>query len=215
MAIHPRSSEPTLTYFNLLYYYAMSMTKDNIVTLPEPNLRKKSARVGVITDEVKQLIADMIEATIDWENSRDHEAAVGLAAIQVNQLFRVFIVRNDFEKTEDKRFTVFINPEIVKKFGPIEEEYEGCLSVPDVYGKVARHQSVKLRAMNEQGETFRVTAHGFLARILQHEVDHTNGTVFIDHIKEKQDAFYRLMPEGGLEPLDYEKDIKNNSILWD
>ena len=52
------------------------------------------------------------------------------------------------------------------------------------------------------------------ARILQHEVDHCNGIVFIDHIKEKSDAFYRLMPEGGLEPLDYQKDIKNNSILW-
>jgi peptide deformylase len=190
------------------------MNRSNIVTLPEPNLRKKSARVGMITDEVKQLVADMIEATIDWENSRDHEAAVGLAAIQVNKLFRVFIVRNDFEKTEDKRFTVFINPEIVKQFGPIEEDYEGCLSVPDVYGKVARHQSVKLRALNENGEVFRVTAHGFFARILQHEVDHTNGIVFIDHIKEKTDAFYRLMPEGGLEQLDYEKDIKNNSILW-
>lgn len=190
------------------------MDRTNIVTLPEPNLRKKSARVGVVTEEVKQLVTDMIAATIDWENSRDHEAAVGLAAIQVNKLYKVFIVRNDFEKTEDKRFTVFINPEIIKKFGPIEEEFEGCLSVPDVYGKVARYQSVKLRALNENGEAFRVTAHGFFARILQHEVDHTNGIVFIDHIKDSSDAFYRLMPEGGLEPLDYEKDIKNNSILW-
>lgn len=177
-------------------------------------MRKKSARVGVITDEIKQLIADMIAATIDWENSRDHEAAVGLAAIQVNTLYRIFIVRNDFEKTEDKRFTVFINPEIVKKFGPIEEEYEGCLSVPDVYGKVARHQSIKLKALNENGQSFRVTAHGFLARILQHEVDHTNGLVFIDHIKENPAAFFRLMPEGGLKPLNYEADIQNNSILW-
>ncbi len=192
----------------------MSMDRSNIVTLPEPNLRKKSARVGVITDEIKQLIADMIAATIDWENSRDHEAAVGLAAIQVNTLYRIFIVRNDFEKTEDKRFTVFINPEIVKKFGPIEEEYEGCLSVPDVYGKVARHQSIKLKALNENGQSFRVTAHGFLARILQHEVDHTNGLVFIDHIKENPAAFFRLMPEGGLKPLNYEADIQNNSILW-
>lgn len=190
------------------------MTKDDIVTLPEPRLRQKSVRVGIITDEIKKLIHDMIDATVDWENSRDHEAAVGLAAIQVNHLYKIFIVRNDFENTEDKRFTVFINPEIVKRYGPLEEEYEGCLSVPDVYGKVSRHQSVKVKALNEKGESFRVTAHGFLARILQHEVDHTNGTVFIDHIKNQPDAFYKLMPEGGLSPLDYTKDIKNNTILW-
>ena len=166
----------------------MSMTKDNIVTLPEPNLRKKSVRIGVITSDVKKLIADMKAATIDWENTRDHEAAVGLAAIQVNKLYRVFIVRNNFEDTEDQSFTAFINPEIVKSFGPIEEDFDG--------------------------QEFRVTAHDYLARILQHEIDHTQGVVIIDHIKEKKDAFYRLMPEGGLEPLDYEKDIKNNSILW-
>lgn len=191
------------------------MTKDDIVTLPEPNLRQKSQRVGIITDEIKQLIKDMKAATIDWENSRDHEAAVGLAAIQVNKLYRIFLVRNDFEKVEDQRFKVFINPEIVKTIGPIEEDYEGCLSVPDVYGKVPRYQSVKVKALDENGQPFRVTAHGFLARILQHEVDHTLGKVFIDHIKDKEDAFYRLLPEGGLEPLDYEKDIKNNVILWE
>jgi peptide deformylase len=190
------------------------MNKDNIVTLPEPNLRKRSEKVGIITDEIKKLIDDMIDATIDWENSRDHEAAVGLAAIQVNKLYRIFIIRNDFETITDKRFTAFINPEIVKKIGPMEEDYEGCLSVPDVYGKVERYQSVKVKALNENGQSFRVTAHGYLARILQHEVDHTHGVVFIDYIKSKKNAFFRLMPEGGLEPLDYEKDIKNNAILW-
>ena len=190
------------------------MNKEAIVTLPEPNLRQKSQKVGVITDEIEKLIDDMISATIDWENSRDHEAAVGLAAIQVNKLYRIFIIRNDFENTEDQGFTVFINPEIVKKVGPLEEDYEGCLSVPDVYGKVSRYQSVKVKALGKDGKPFRVTANGLLARTLHHEIDHTHGIVFIDHIKQKKDAFYRLMPEGGLEPLDYEKDIKANSILW-
>lgn len=190
------------------------MTKDDIVTLPEPNLRQRSQKVGIITDEIKQLIQNMIDATVDWENSRDHEAAVGLAAIQVNQKYRIFILRNDFENPENKQFTVFINPEIVKKIGPLEEDYEGCLSVPDVYGKVPRYQSVKVKAVNEDGRSFRVTAHGYLARVLQHEVDHTHGKVFIDHIKDKKDAFFRLLPEGGLEPLNYEKDIKNNDFLW-
>lgn len=192
----------------------MNMTKDNIVTLPEPNLRKSSRRVGIITDEIKQLINDMVSATLDWEESRDHEAAVGLAAIQVNQLYRIFIIRNDFENTENHTFKVFINPEIVKKIGPIEEDYEGCLSVPDIYGKIPRYQGVKVKALNEEGKPFRVTAYGYLARILQHETDHTHGKLIIDHIKGKSDAFYKLMPEGGLKPLDYEKEIKNNPILW-
>lgn len=190
------------------------MNKDNIVTLPATNLRKRSQKVGFITDEIHKLINDMVEATVDWENSRDHEAAVGLAAVQVDELYRIFIIRNDFENTDNKKFTVFINPEIVKKIGPMEEDYEGCLSVPDIYGKVLRYQSVKVKALNENGQSFRVTAHGYLARILQHEIDHTHGIVFIDHIKDRKDAFYRLLPEGGLEPLDYEKDIKQNSILW-
>lgn len=190
------------------------MTKDDIVFVPEPNLRRRSIKVGIITDEIKKLISDMVTATIDWENSRDHEAAVGLAAVQVNKLYRIFIIRNDYDDISNKQFTVFINPEIVKKIGPIEEEYEGCLSVPEIYGKVARHQSVKIKAINENGEPFRVTAHGFIARILQHETDHTNGILFIDHIKNNSKAFYKMNKDGAIEPLDYEKHIKNNSILW-
>lgn len=190
------------------------MTKDDIVFVPEPNLRRRSVKVGVITDEIKKLINDMINATIDWENSRDHEAAVGLAAVQVNKLYKIFIIRNDYDDISNQNFTVFINPEIVKKLGPIEEEYEGCLSVPEIYGKVGRHQSVKIKAINQNGEPFRVTAHGFIARILQHETDHTHGILFIDHIKDDPKAFYKMNSEGAIEPLDYEKHIKDNSILW-
>ncbi len=190
------------------------MTKDDIVFVPEPNLRRRSVKVGVITDDIKKLIVDMITATIDWENSRDHEAAVGLAAVQVNKLFRIFIIRNDYDDISNQNFTVFINPEIVKKLGPIEEEYEGCLSVPEIYGKVRRHQSVKIKAINENGEPFRVTAHGFIARILQHETDHTHGILFIDHIKDAPEAFFKMNSDGAIEPLDYEKHIKDNAILW-
>ena len=156
----------------------------------------------------------MIAATISWEESREHEVAVGLAAIQVDNLYRVFIVRDDFEDAKNKNFTVFINPEIAKKIGPIEEDYEGCLSVPEIYGKVPRYQGVKVKALDRTGKTFRVTAYGFLARIFQHEIDHLNGIVTIDHIKGKKDAFYRLLPEGGLEQIDYETQIKQNKTLW-
>ena len=137
-----------------------------------------------------------------------------MAAIQVDNLYRVFIVRDDFEDAKNKNFTVFINPEIAKKIGPIEEDYEGCLSVPEIYGKVPRYQGVKVKALDRTGKTFRVTAYGFLARIFQHEIDHLNGIVTIDHIKGKKYAFYRLLPEGGLEQIDYETQIKQNKTLW-
>ena len=190
------------------------MNKDNIITLPQKSLRQKSKKIGVITDQVTELIDNMIAATISWEESREHEVAVGLAAIQVDNLYRVFIVRDDFEDAKNKNFTVFINPEIAKKIGPIEEDYEGCLSIPDIYGKVPRYQGVKVKALDRTGKTFRVTAYGFLARIFQHEIDHLNGIVTIDHIKGKKDAFYRLLPEGGLEQIDYETQIKQNKTLW-
>ena len=190
------------------------MTKDDIVVVPAPNLRKRSQRVGVVTDEIKQLIADMKSAAIDWEQSRDHESAVGLAAVQVDKLYRVFIVRNDTEDEADDQFTVFINPEIVKQIGPMEEDFEGCLSVPEIYGKVPRYQCVKVKALNENGQPFRVTAYGFLARLLQHETDHTQGKLFIDCIKDSKNAFYKMDDEGKIIPLDYDKDIKDNTILW-
>ena len=192
----------------------MTMNKDNIITLPQKSLRQKSKKIGVITDQVTELIDNMIAATISWEESREHEVAVRLAAIQVDNLYRVFIVRDDFEDAKNKNFTVFINPEIAKKIGPIEEDYEGCLSVPEIYGKVPRYQGVKVKALDRTGKTFRVTAYGFLARIFQHEIDHLNGIVTIDHIKGKKDAFYRLLPEGGLEQIDYETQIKQNKTLW-
>ncbi len=190
------------------------MNKDNIITLPQKSLRQKSKKIGVITDQVTELIDNMIAATISWEESREHEVAVGLAAIQVDNLYRVFIVRDDFEDAKNKNFTVFINPEIAKKIGPIEEDYEGCLSVPEIYGKVPRYQGVKVKALDRNGKSFRVTAYGFLARIFQHEIDHLNGIVTIDHIKGKRDAFYRLLPEGGLEQIDYDIEINKNKTLW-
>jgi peptide deformylase len=68
--------------------------------------------------------------------------------------------------------------------------------------------------MDVEGKEFRVSAEGFLARVLQHEIDHTNGVVFIDHIKDKPEAFYCLQDDGQLEELDYDKNIRTNSILW-
>lgn len=190
------------------------MTKDNIITLPNPHLRKRSQKIGVITDEVKEIITGMQDATISWEQSRAHEVGVALAAVQVDKLLRIVVVRNDFENKDDHTFTVFINPVITKYEGKIEEDYEGCLSIKDVYGKVPRYTKVKVKALDIEGREFRVTAEGFLARIFQHEIDHTNGIVFIDHIKDNPEAFFNLDEDGKLKQLDYDKDIKDNRILW-
>lgn len=190
------------------------MTKDDIIALPNPHLRQKSQRVGIVTDEIKQIVDEMQDATIDWDQSREHEVGVALAAVHIDRLYKIVIVRNNFDDKNDRTFTVYINPEIVKHEGEVTEDFEGCLSVPNIYGKVQRHSKVRVKARDLDGKEFRVTAEGFMARIFQHEIDHTNGTVFIDHIKDKPEAFYRLSDEGKLEELDYDKDVAQNSLLW-
>ena len=190
------------------------MTKDDIIALPNPHLRQKSQRVGVVTDEIRAIVEEMQAATIDWDQSRDHEVGVALAGVQIDRLYKIVVVRNNYDDKDDHTFTVFINPEITKTEGKIIEDYEGCLSVPNVYGKVPRHEKIKLKALDVNGKQFRVTAEGFLARIFQHEIDHTNGMVFIDHIKDDSQAFYQLDEDGKLQPLDYDKHVKDNPILW-
>lgn len=190
------------------------MNKDNIITLPHNHLRQRSKKVGFVGEEVKKLIAGMEAATLDWEASREHEVGVALAAIQVDSPVRVVIIRNDFNNKKDKSFSVFINPVITKYEGQLEEDFEGCLSVPDIYGKVTRHTKVRVRAQDVHGKEFRITAKGFLARVFQHEIDHTNGIVFIDHIKDEPEAFFKLKEDGHLEKLDYEKNIRTNRLLW-
>ncbi len=190
------------------------MDKNNIISLPNKHLRERSKKIGIVTDEVKKLIDGMQAATLDWEASREHEVGVALAAIQVDQPLRIVVIRNDFDNKEDKTFTILINPEITKYEGKIEQDFEGCLSVPDIYGKVPRYTKVRVRAQDATGRFFRITAEGFLARVLQHEIDHTNGIVFIDRIQEDASAFFRLRDDGHLEKLNYEKDVRDNSILW-
>jgi len=189
-------------------------TKEDIITLPNAHLRQRSQKVGLITPEVKRVIKDMEAATLDWEDSREHEVAVALAAIQIDVPLRIVVIRNNFDDKKDRTFTTFINPVITKYEGTVEEDYEGCLSITSLYGKVPRYSKVRVKAINAQGKEFRMTADGFMARLIQHEVDHNNGKVFIDHIKGIPEAFYRLTPDGKLEPLDYGKEVENNADLW-
>ena len=191
------------------------MKKEDIITLPNPRLREKSSRVHVITEGIVKLVENMTAASLDWEDSRPHEISAALAAVQVNYLERVVIVRSDFEDKATRDFTALLNPEIVKYEGEVVSDYEGCLSVDKVYGLVPRHTKIRVKALDLEGNEVRFKAEGFLARVIQHEIDHTNGIVFIDHIKDQKDAFFTLDEKGELQPLSYDKHVKNNHILWD
>ncbi|MBI3889676.1 peptide deformylase [Candidatus Saccharibacteria bacterium] len=191
------------------------MKKEDIIKLPNDHLRQKSNKVHVVTSETAHLIEAMTSAALDWEDSRPHEISAALAAVQIDRLDRVIIVRSDFDDKNSRDFTTFINPEIVKYEGEKIADYEGCLSVGGIYGKVSRYSKIRVKALTPEGQEIRFKAEGFLARVIQHEIDHTNGIVFIDHIQDETDAFYTLDEKGELQPLDYDKDIKSNSILWD
>lgn len=191
------------------------MTKEDIITLPNPHLRQKSERIHVINQEVLDQVAKMTDAALDWEKSRPHEVSAALAAVQVDILKRLVIIRNDFDDKTNDEFIALINPEIVKYEGEIVEDFEGCLSVNHIYGKVPRYSKVRVKALALNGQEIKLKAEGFLARVLQHEIDHTNGIVFIDHIRDNPTAFYKLDKNGELIPINYEKEIHENSILWD
>ena len=186
-----------------------------LISLPNPHLRQNSKKVGVIDDKIRELIRHMEDTTLDWEEDREHEVGVALAAIQIDEPLRIIVVRNNFDDKTDKTFHALINPVITKYEGELLEDFEGCLSVKDLYGKVLRYSKVRIKALDLSGKEIRFSAEGFLARVFQHEIDHTNGKVFIDHIKNATQAFYALDESGELVQLDYEKDIAHNETLWE
>lgn len=159
-------------------------TRNDIIVIPDKRLRQKSQRVGFIDDSITQLAQDMLAASLDWEAHRDHETCAALAAVQIGVLERVVIVRDNMEDLKDTSFSVFINPEIVKYLGDAEEKWEGCLSVDSIYGHVPRYPKVKIKATNLEGKEVRLTATDFLAQVFQHEIDHTNGIVFVDRVED-------------------------------
>ena len=191
----------------------MTATKKDVIVVPNPHLRQRSKRVGLISENIIKTANDMCRATLDWEDSRKHEVGVALAAIQIDKPLRIVVVRNNFDDKSDRTFRYFINPVITKYEGEIDEDYEGCLSVPDIYGKVPRYPKIRVRAQDLNGQEVRLVAEGFLARVLQHEIDHTNGKMFVDYIQNRPDAFFKLTTDGKLEKLDYEKDIRPSSIF--
>ena len=145
----------------------------NIITFPVEFLRKKSEPVKKVDEEIKTLISDMIDTLY-------YVKGYGLAAVQVGKHLRILVL-DEMASQELRKPRVFINPEILATKGEIISE-EGCLSVPGEYASVKRHAEITIKALNEKGETFTEKATEQLARILQHEIDHLNGILFIDRL---------------------------------
>ena len=142
-----------------------------ILEYPDPRLKKVAAPVSAVTPEIRKLVADMAETMYS-------APGVGLAATQVNVHKRVLVI--DISETKDQ-LRVFINPEILSAEGEAECE-EGCLSVPGYYDKVTRAARIRVRALDENGETFELDAEGLLAVCIQHEMDHLIGKVFVEYL---------------------------------
>lgn len=176
-------------------------TRKDIITLPHPSLRKPSRNIERIDNKVQELAEKMKEATLDWEDSRSHEFGVALAAVQIDELERVVVVRKDFNDKSNREFDVYINPEITRTEGEPITELEGCLSVKDVYGYVARYPKVKVKAKNLEGRTVKFIVKGFAARVFQHEIDHTHGITFADTLGKKG-HFFHITDSGDMIELD-------------
>ena len=136
--------------------------------LGSPVLRQHSAEVKTVDDEIRRLVADLFE-------TMDAARGVGLAANQVGVARRVAVVDAD-----DDRF-VMIDPTIVETEGSTTAE-EGCLSIPDIYGDVTRPERVVVEALDQDGVRYRKEATGLKARAIQHEIDHLDGILFLDHL---------------------------------
>lgn len=142
-----------------------------ILRFPDPRLKKVAAAVKKIDDGIRRLAADMAETMYE-------APGIGLAATQVDVHQRVVVI----DVSEDKQaLQVFINPEIVEEAGLAIGE-EGCLSVPGIYDKVERSEQVTVRYLDLDGKAQTLKADGLLAVCIQHEIDHLNGKVFVDHL---------------------------------
>jgi peptide deformylase len=156
-----------------------------IKKFPDPVLRKKTAAVGAIDENLCRLIDDMVETM--------HAApGVGLAANQVGVPLQVAVIDIGEHEDEGKKrpLVVLINPEVLSLEGTVVAE-EGCLSVPDFTEKVKRAARIKVRAKDRTGKTFELEADGLMAKALQHEIDHLNGILFIDRLSPIKKSIFR------------------------
>ena len=152
------------------------MALRHIITLPDPKLRLISKLLERVDDSVRKLLDDMVQTM--------HEApGIGLAAIQVAEPLRMLVI-DLAKKDEPPQPLQFINPEIVWSADDRSVYEEGCLSIPEYYEEVERPASVRARFVDRDGKQQEILAEGLLATVLQHEIDHLDGVLFIDHISK-------------------------------
>ena len=162
-----------------------------ILEYPDPFLAQKTSPVKHIDKKILKLIEDMGETMFD-------APGVGLAAPQVGSNLRLIVYNpdagmetEDETSTQQNNFTALINPEIISASGQITSENEACLSVPDYSADVKRYEKVTVRAQNKEGKNLEFTTDGIQAVIMQHEIDHLDGTLYIDRISKLKRNMYR------------------------
>ncbi len=170
------------------------MTVKKIVKYGTPSLREKSKEVHKISKKIQILVEDLYDTLYALNG-------VGLAAPQIGENLRVFVIDVGTDSKTMNPIT-FINPKILKKEGAINS-YEGCLSFPDAYTNVRRYKYVKVKALDIKGRPFILEAKdgSLLARAIQHEFDHLDGILFIDHCRNRFEAD-KILTEKGLNPVD-------------
>ena len=144
-----------------------------IIRYPDATLRQKAKRVGSIDGAIQRLIDDMVDTMHEVEG-------VGLAAPQVGVSLRVIVI-----ELPDEEMLALVNPQIVKRSGGRLVE-EGCLSVPGYRGDIERSRKVIVKGLDRSGREVRVGAEGLLAQALEHEIDHLNGVLYIDHVESME-----------------------------
>ena len=168
------------------------MTLREIITIPNPILRKKAHKVTEFGKDFQQLVTDMIETMRE-------APGVGLAAPQIAVSERLIVVEygDDDDEEAPKKLYVLANPEITSASSEMETGIEGCLSVPELVGEVERHLAIVVKGQNRFGKPTRVKAEGWLARIFQHEMDHLDGILYPD----RTDKVWKPSPDEEI-PLD-------------
>ena len=182
------------------------MTLKKIITVPNPFLRKKAIPIKEVTNEIKKLLDDMLETMYNANG-------IGLAATQIEDERRLIVIdcgkKSDISiKKENEEFNPnpikMINPELVFSNQELTEREEGCLSIPGYYGKVKRPNLVKVSYIDENNVKKILKADGLLATCIQHEIDHLNGILFIDHLsKLKREMILKKATK------DYKKNNRN------
>ena len=160
------------------------MPKREIIIEPDPILRKKSDDIENVNDQIRKLLDDMLETMYA-------APGIGLAAVQVGVLKRIIVI--DLSKEGEKKSPLFIvNPQIISKSNNLISYEEGCLSIPNQFAEVKRPRSCKVNFLDYDGKKKEINADGLLATCIQHEIDHLNGILFIDHLsKLKKDLILK------------------------